>query len=198
MPRVAGTTSILVRKASGSRSGAGSPGGRNGSTSALTPSVIAYGEWCYAEHSVFYDSLPDWFLLFDLYDRGEGRFWSRARRDEWAGAAELSTVPLIATSTFAVPALRKLLGPSRLGSTAAEGVYLRWDDGDWLVARAKVVRAGWVMASDEHWASGPLKTNRLGAPDAHAAFHWCDPRSYPDEAPAKAKAERGRGRPLRT
>ena len=32
--------------------------------SVLTPQLVAFGEWCYAEHSTFYDSLPDWFLLF--------------------------------------------------------------------------------------------------------------------------------------
>ncbi len=86
---------------------------------------------------------------------------SRARRDELARAAGFSTVPLLATGTFTQPALRRLLGKSRLGSGLAEGIYLRWDDGDRLVARAKIVREGWAMASDEHWASGPLKTNRL-------------------------------------
>ena len=129
--------------------------------SAIAPSTIAFGEWCYAEHSVFYDSLPDWFLLFDVYDRREGRFWSRVRRDEWARGAGLSTVPLVATGTFGLAGLRKLLVRSRLGSAPAEGVYLRWDDREWLVARAKIVRPGWIMASDEHWSSGPLKTNRL-------------------------------------
>jgi hypothetical protein len=129
--------------------------------SVFAPSLIAFGEWCYAEHSVSYDSLPDWFLLFDVYDRGESRFWSRVRRDELGRAAGLSTVPLVATGTFGLPALRKLLVRSRLGSAPSEGIYLRWDDGDWLLARAKIVRRGWVMASDEHWSSGPLKTNRL-------------------------------------
>jgi hypothetical protein len=118
-------------------------------------------EWCYAEHSVFYDSLPDWFLLFDVYDRGDGRFWSRLRRDEWAASAGVSTVPLLATGTFGLPALRKLLVRSRLGSARSEGVYLRWDDEGWLLARAKIVRPGWVMADDEHWWSRPLKINRL-------------------------------------
>lgn len=127
----------------------------------LGPSMIAFGEWCFAEHSVSYDSLPDWFLLFDVYDRRERRFWSRVRRDEWARDAGLWTVPLVATGVLGLPALRKLLVPSRLGSVAAEGIYLRWDAGDWLVARAKVVRPGWVMASDDHWSSGQLKANRL-------------------------------------
>jgi hypothetical protein len=110
---------------------------------------------------VSYDSLPDWFLLFDVYDRRQRRFWSRVRRDEWARNAGLWTVPLVASGVLSLPALKRLPVGSRLGRMPAEGVYLRWDDGDWLVARAKFVQPGWVMAGDEHWSSGALKTNRL-------------------------------------
>jgi RNA ligase len=85
-------------------------------------------QWCYAELSVYYDALPDWFLLFDVYDRRERRFWSRIRRDEMACAAGLVTVPLVATAVFRLPALRALLDCSHIGSAPAEGVYLRWDD----------------------------------------------------------------------
>ena len=130
---------------------------------AVGPSRIAFGEWCYAQHSVPYDALPDWFLLFDVYDREQRRFWSRERRDQLAGRAGLSTVPLIEVGTFTVSRLRKLLGRSRLGAAPAEGIYLRWDEGDSLVRRAKIVRPGWVMASDAHWSSRPLRTNRLAA-----------------------------------
>jgi hypothetical protein len=27
-----------------------------------------YGEWCVAQHGIYYDSLPDWFIAYDLYD----------------------------------------------------------------------------------------------------------------------------------
>lgn len=126
----------------------------------LVPRTIVFGEWCYAEHSTRYHSLPDWFLLFDVYDRGEGCFWPLARRDEFARAAGLVTVPHLATGTFTLAALRKLMGRSRLGPVQAEGLYLRWDGDDRLVARAKIVRPGWVMADDAHW-SGRLEANRL-------------------------------------
>jgi hypothetical protein len=130
---------------------------------ALGPSLILFGEWCYAEHSVPYDALPDWLLVFDVYDRHAGRFWSRRRRDALADEAGLSVVPLLAEGVFNTASLRKQLGRSRFGSAPAEGIYVRWDAGDFLLARAKVVRPGWVMASDEHWSSRPLKTNRLAA-----------------------------------
>ena len=35
----------------------------------LSEKFILFGEWCYAQHSIFYDRLPDWFLGFDIYDK---------------------------------------------------------------------------------------------------------------------------------
>src|SRR5690606_32433425 len=35
----------------------------------LDPDLILFGEWCAARHSLDYAALPDWFLLFDVYDR---------------------------------------------------------------------------------------------------------------------------------
>ena len=128
---------------------------------ALGPSLILFGEWCYAEHSIFYDALPDWMLVFDVYDRSAERFWSRERRDVLARHLNLSVVPLLGQGLYNAQSLKKLIGPSRLGSAQAEGIYVRWDDDQWLTARAKAVRPGWVMASDEHWSARPLKTNRL-------------------------------------
>lgn len=136
---------------------------------ALGPSLILFGEWCYAEHSVPYDALPDWMLVIDVYDRSADRFWSRDRRDVLARRLGLSVVPLLGQGLYNTHSLRKLIGPSRLGSVRAEGIYLRWDDSEWLTARAKVVRPGWVMASDEHWSSRPLRTNRLAKPTAAAS-----------------------------
>lgn len=129
--------------------------------SVIDESLVVFGEWCYAEHSIAYDSLPDWFLVFDVYDKTAERFWSRRRRDELSRYAGLAVVPLLGTGAFAASALRRMMGQSRLGLVPAEGIYLRWDDDDWLSARAKIVRAGWVMASDEHWSARPIKVNRL-------------------------------------
>jgi hypothetical protein len=38
---------------------------------------ILFGEWLAAQHSIAYDSLPDLFLAFDIYDKEAGRFLSR-------------------------------------------------------------------------------------------------------------------------
>jgi hypothetical protein len=118
---------------------------------ALKPSLLVFGEWCYATHTVVYEALPDWFVLFDVYDRHREDFWSRRRRDTRAEKAEVATVPQVAKGRFDIPRLRRLLGPSRFGAPQAEGLYLRWDHGGWLRMRAKVVRSGWVMADDAKW-----------------------------------------------
>ena len=126
----------------------------------LTPEWILFGEWCYAQHSVYYDALPDWFLAFDVYDRQADRFWSRERRNELAQRAGIATVPFIGAGKFDRPALEKQLGQSKLGTEPMEGLYLRWDEGPWLVARAKLVRSSWVEFDEEHWSKRPLTPNR--------------------------------------
>ena len=60
---------------------------------ALGSDLVLFGEWCYAVHSVHYQALPDWFLGFDVYDRGVRRFWSVARRNELLHRIGLFSVP---------------------------------------------------------------------------------------------------------
>lgn len=43
---------------------------------ALGEHLVVFGEWCAARHSLAYTALPDWWLLFDVYDVYAGRFWS--------------------------------------------------------------------------------------------------------------------------
>jgi hypothetical protein len=128
---------------------------------ALGRRLILFGEWCFARHTATYNALPDWFLAFDVYDRHVGRFWSRERRDELAQKAGISTVPLLATGSFDRAGIEHLFGQSRFGAEPMEGIYLRWDDGNWLVARAKVVRRDWVQPEEEHWTRRALSPNRL-------------------------------------
>src|SRR5690606_39501648 len=48
---------------------------------ALRPELMLFGEWCAARHSLDYGALPDWCLVFDVYDRNAVRFWSSTRRN---------------------------------------------------------------------------------------------------------------------
>jgi hypothetical protein len=128
---------------------------------ALQPDRILFGEWCYATHAIRYTRLPDWFLAFDVYDAASGEFWSVERRDELADALGIVVVPRVAAGRFTLDELIGLLGPSRFADGPAEGVYVRREEGGRLVARAKLVRAEFTAAIDEHWSRKALQRNLL-------------------------------------
>lgn len=127
----------------------------------LTDRYILFGEWCYAQHSVVYDRLPDWFLGFDIYDKSVARFFSCTSRNELFRAAGVSQVPKIDVGHFTLGELSKLLSQSRLSNKPAEGLYLRFDQGDWLVQRAKLVRPAFIQSVEQHWSHSGIKPNRL-------------------------------------
>jgi hypothetical protein len=127
----------------------------------LTDRYILFGEWCYAKHSVWYDQLPDWFLAFDIYDKSIGRFLSVERRDEHFRLLETAQTPFIARGKFTLPDLLQRLTQSGLSHEPAEGLYLRIDDGDWLLQRAKLVRPAFIQSMEHHWARSTMTPNRL-------------------------------------
>ena len=127
----------------------------------LSDRFILFGEWCYAQHSIFYDRLPDWFLAFDIYDREAGRFLATTRRDRLLGEMHISKVPDIARGRFTYSEIQKLLSQSKLTNQPAEGIYLRIDHGDWLEQRAKLVRPAFIQAVEQHWTRSAIRPNRL-------------------------------------
>lgn len=127
----------------------------------LSDHFILFGEWCYAQHSVYYDFLPDWFLGFDVYDKQFDRFLSTERRDALFRKMCIAQVPVLARGHFAYPELQKLLSPSKLGDQPAEGLYLRFDQDVWLEQRAKLVRPAFIQAVEQHWSRSAIRPNRL-------------------------------------
>lgn len=127
----------------------------------LTDQFILFGEWCYAQHSVKYDQLPDWFLGFDIYDISNAKFFSYPRRDEVFRAIGIFQVPMIKHGYFSLSELNSFLSQSQLGDKPAEGLYLRFDRGDWLEQRAKLVRPTFIQSVAQHWSRSGIKANRL-------------------------------------
>lgn len=140
---------------------------RHALVEALAPSLILFGEWAYAVHSVRYTRLPSFFLAFDVYDRARGEFWSADRRDELAGRLAIETVPELGRGRYDVAGLKALLGQSQLTDGPAEGLYVRREADGRLLSRAKLVRAEFVQAIEEHWSKRALEENQLaGGRDA--------------------------------
>lgn len=128
--------------------------------------VILFGEWCAARHSLDYDKLPDWFLLFDVYDKSHARFWSVRRRNELAETYGFATVPCLYQGCASLNQLKTMLKEtrSRYRSGSLEGVVIRRDSDDWCEARAKLVRPDFTQAIEEHWSRRRVEWNRLAIP----------------------------------
>lgn len=131
--------------------------------SVLTHNLILFGEWCAARHSLDYVALPDWFLLFDVYDRAAGRFWSTTRRNALASCSGLVTVPTVIHGKTTVTALKELVAKkqSHYRKGPLEGVIIRRESPKWNEARAKLVRADFIQSIDTHWRKRALEWNRI-------------------------------------
>jgi ATP-dependent RNA circularization protein (DNA/RNA ligase family) len=127
----------------------------------LTDRYILFGEWCYAQHSIYYDRLPDWFIGFDLYDRQSQRFLSTKIRDGFLKAINISSVPTTARGHFSLQDIKNKLSTSKFSDQPAEGLYLRFDMGDYLIKRAKLVNPAFIQSIKDHWSTAGIKPNRI-------------------------------------
>ena len=136
----------------------------------LGSSLILFGEWCYAKHSIRYTRLPDWFLGFDIFDRESGMFLSTRRRDRLLDEMNIVPVPNIASGLFNFNEILTLLGQSKFTDELAEGIYLRFDNAEFLERRAKLVRPEFVQNIDVHWSKSEVIPNQLHRSDSLAVF----------------------------
>jgi ATP-dependent RNA circularization protein (DNA/RNA ligase family) len=127
----------------------------------LEDRFMIFGEWCYARHSIHYDQLPDLFLAFDIFDKRSRRFISSHRRNELLDLLGLVAVPWICSGLFSLGEIPMVITQSFLYDGPMEGVYLRQEDENWLIQRAKVVRSEFVQNIGEHWSKQRLTPNQI-------------------------------------
>ena len=130
---------------------------------ALGENLIAFGEWCGARHSLDYSELPDWWLLFDIYDRKNQSFWGTVRRNAWASQYGFTNVPTLYRGQATFSSLKVLVNTSESQFRAGgiEGVVIRRESDFTLLARAKLVRADFLQSIDSHWRSRIIEWNHL-------------------------------------
>jgi ATP-dependent RNA circularization protein (DNA/RNA ligase family) len=129
----------------------------------LDTNLILFGEWCAARHSLDYRTLPDWFLVFDVYDRTQGRFWCTQRRNALANKLGLAVVPTLFHGCATMRQLTYLLSTtlSRYRAGALEGMVIRQENADWCEGRAKLVAADFTQTIDTHWRRRTIEWNQL-------------------------------------
>jgi ATP-dependent RNA circularization protein (DNA/RNA ligase family) len=125
--------------------------------------LMLFGEWCAAKHSVPYSRLPDWFVVFDVYDQTQARFWSSTRRNALAIDLGLAHAPELMSGRMTLSKIHKALASqtSHFGEGPMEGVVVRQETAQWCELRAKLVRADFTQSIDDHWRKRKLEWNLL-------------------------------------
>lgn len=143
----------------------------------LGKKYIMYGEWVYAKHTIFYDSLPHYFLEFDILDRETGIFLDTPSRHKLLKGTPVVSVPVLGEGSYlSKEEILNLIGHSRyitenqrenlydaavrLGldpernsrdadmSGLMEGLYIKIEENGEVTGRMKFVRALFLQCVD--------------------------------------------------
>ncbi len=118
------------------------------------------GENLYARHSIGYRDLPDYFLVFNIWQGDLCLDWDSTR--EWTGLLGLTTVPVLYRGPFP----EDPVGIWR-SDPDSEGFVVRtarsFNRSEFGTHVAKWVRAGHVTTG-QHWMTAPVVPNRLKFP----------------------------------
>lgn len=150
---------------------------------------VMFGEWCYAKHRVFYDALPQFFLVFDVFDKENDYFISSKKRQEVL--ADMVQVHEIFSGPFKnINNFEKFIGESNYKSSnlvdnfqrimsspigrhysksetdlmnLMEGVYIRIENEEKIVFRMKLHRPGFnkIQIAEEKFLRRPIFPNLL-------------------------------------
>jgi protein-tyrosine phosphatase/predicted kinase len=120
---------------------------------------ILYGEWVCLKHSIHYTNLPDYFLLYDIYDRDTNSFLARKKVEDIISETSISMVPIIYEGMATLEELKKMVfTQSKFYDGHVEGIYVRAFDGNKLKYRGKIVRSNFICG-DDHWTKGGYTSN---------------------------------------
>src|SRR3989344_4358148 len=111
----------------------------------ITDKFILFGEWSYYKHTVKYNKLHSFFLAFDIFNKSEERFLSQKRLQE------------LSKYKVYFRYVSKLIAKSKYGDEKIEGLYLRVDDENYNITRAKLVRPNFTAEIKNHWRTQLLR-----------------------------------------
>lgn len=117
------------------------------------------GENLYAKHSIFYEELPSYFMVFNIWNENNVCLsWDDTV--DWCTLIGIEHVPVIYRGIFDVDVIKNI----KVDPIKQEGFVVRLADtfhfDDFSKYMVKFVRKGHVQ-TDEHWMSQPIVPNKL-------------------------------------
>lgn len=118
------------------------------------------GEYLYAEHSIHYDNLRDYFLMFSIWDRDTCLSWENTK--EYAKLLGLKLVPELYVGKYNEKVVKEIA--KKVVEHGGEGIVIRniksFRYEDFSKNVAKYVRANHVQ-TNTHWTQQIIKKNNL-------------------------------------
>lgn len=121
------------------------------------------GENMFAQHSIHYQELSSYFLLFSIWnERNTCLAWDET--EAWAKRHMIETVPVLYQGIWNEEAIKKCYTKQSVFGGEQEGFVVRLADefhyDDFIYSAAKFVRKNHVQ-TDEHWMNKPVIPNTL-------------------------------------
>ena len=118
------------------------------------------GEYLYAEHSIHYNDLKDYFLMFSIWNQDTCLSWKDTK--EWAELLGLNMVPELYIGKYDEEKVKEIA--RKIVERGGEGIVVRNVESfkyeDFSKNVAKYVRKNHVQ-TDTHWANKKIKKNEL-------------------------------------
>lgn len=118
------------------------------------------GEYLYAEHSIHYDNLRDYFLMFSIWDRDTCLSWENTK--EYAKLLGLKLVPELYVGKYNEKVVKEIA--KKVVEHGGEGIVIRniksFRYEDFSKNVAKYVRANHIQ-TNTHWTQQIIKKNNL-------------------------------------
>ena len=127
------------------------------------------GENLYAQHSLRYENLPSYFLVFNMWERGRRLAWDTTIA--YAEMLGLHTVPVLYRGPWNLVKIKEIclgLDPRKYEGVVAQ-VTEEIKASQWRKTSAKYVRAGHVQ-TEKSWMAGPVIPNGLAQDPSETSF----------------------------
>jgi len=102
--------------------------------------ITVYGEWMWAQHSLIYDGIPDWFLAYDIWSVDDKKFIAPLQVEQLLSKTSIHYIP---TKNMVFGSLLDVKSEAELGSDyrngTREGIVIKTVKGDFVDKFYKVV-----------------------------------------------------------
>lgn len=118
------------------------------------------GEYLYAKHSIGYDNLSSYFLVFSVWENNNCLSWKET--ELFCNKVGLQTVPILYKGIYNEEKIKEIA--KEVVKKGGEGIVVRLSSSfkydDFSKSVAKYVRKNHVQ-TDKHWSLGNIESNKL-------------------------------------